>query len=92
MIARRVGPTLRYDWFICLARHPDHVNRDPRRAWQYECCSGKHSSEEYSPATRYDWKTDKVIVDRTFDGAELGDIIYYFENEQDMLMFNLRWQ
>ena len=72
----------KYDWFVCLSRHPDHVNRDPRRVWQYECCTGKHSAEDYIYG----------IKDYGLEGAEKGDRIYYFENEHDMMMFNLRWQ
>lgn len=78
MLSYRPAP--RYDWFVCLERHPEHVNlRDPRRAWQYSCCTGKHSAEDYNGIPY-------------LEGAERGDRVYYFENEHDMLMFSLRWQ
>jgi len=72
----------KYDWFVCLARHPDHIVRDPRRVWQYECCTGKHSVEDYLFGDRM----------KSMEGCEYGDRVYYFENEHDMLLFSLRWQ
>lgn len=72
---------IRYDWFVCLARHRDHTNRDPRRVWQYECCTGRHSAEDFLKSHLFALGV----------GGEVGDRVYYFENEQDMLMFNLRW-
>lgn len=75
----------KYKWFVCLARHPDHVNlnprRDPRRVWQYECCTGRHSAEDYTFGREH-----------LLEGAEFGDRVYYFESELDTMMFSLRWQ
>lgn len=73
----------KYDWFVCLPRHPEHTSaRDPRRAWQYNCCTGKHSAETFQGAD--------IFLRNS--GAELGDRIYYFESDHDMMMFSLKWQ
>jgi hypothetical protein len=60
-------------YFIQMDPHPDRTtNRDPRKVWMYECCSGKFAA--------------------TFD-IRLGPYVtYYFESEQDFLLFKLRWE
>lgn len=83
MTSHLMKPSGQYqEWFVCLERHPDHTNRDPRRVWQYDCCSGKHSAVDYLHSHLF----------RAGLGGEIGDRVYYFENEHDMLMFSLRWQ
>ena len=73
-----------YNYFVVLERHLEHINsRDPRRVWQYGCCSGRHGAEDY---------IGDINFGNDENSAEHGDRVYYFENEHDMLMFNLRWQ
>ena len=60
-------------YYIIMDPHPDRKpNRDPRKVWMYECCSGKFAVN-FEP---------RISLETT----------YYFENEQDFLMFKLRWE
>lgn len=63
-----------FEYFIDMDPHPDRVNnRDPRKVWLYDCCSGKFAVDNN---------------DRGYPAI----VTYYFELEQDFLMFKLRWE
>jgi hypothetical protein len=89
----------KYQHSISLSRHPDHIDspsnpqwgrtmnknsktgRDPRKVWCYDCCTGKFAVDEIERYQEGTSSTERWTLQR----------IYYFENEQDLLMFTLRW-
>ena len=75
----------KFPYEIILDRHPDHVvtytnpGRDPRKAWLYDgIASGA-------------WMAEDVTLHDCTSFDHFGKRRYRFRNEQDAMMFSLRW-